>query len=71
MPKIEEHFQGSSKANASMLITKMLNAKYTCQGSVREHIMKFTDMSNELNDLEMPLPKPYLVHYIMKVHLGP
>jgi hypothetical protein len=33
--------------------------------------MKFTDMSNELNDLEMPLPKSYLVHYIMKVHLGP
>jgi hypothetical protein len=63
--KIEEHFQGSSKASVSMLITKMLNAKYTSQGSVRKHIMKFIDMSNKLKDLEMPLPEPYLIHYIM------
>jgi hypothetical protein len=53
MAKIEEHFQGSSKANVIMLMTKMMNAKYMGQGSVREHIMKLIDMSN------------YLVHYIM------
>jgi hypothetical protein len=64
MAKIEEHFQGSSKANASMLMTKMMNAKYTSQGSVTEHIMKFIDMSNKLKDLVMPLPEPYLVHFI-------
>jgi hypothetical protein len=29
MAKIEEHFQDSSKANASMLMTKMMNTKYT------------------------------------------
>jgi hypothetical protein len=65
MTKIEEHFHGSSKANASMLMTKMMNAKYMRQGSVREHIMKLIDMSNKLKDLEMPLPEPYLVYYIM------
>jgi hypothetical protein len=65
MANIEEHFQGSSKSNASMLMIKMMNAKYMVQGSVREHIMKLIDMSNKLKDLEMPLPKPYLVHYIM------
>jgi hypothetical protein len=65
MAKIEEHFQGSSKANASMLMTKMMNAKYTGQGSVREHIKKLIDTSNKLKDLEMPLLEPYLVHYIM------
>jgi hypothetical protein len=37
--KIEEHFQGSSKANASMLMTKMMNAEYMDQGSVREYII--------------------------------
>jgi hypothetical protein len=63
--KIEKHFQGSSKANASKIMIKMMNAKYTGQGSVREHIMKLIDMSNKLKDLEMPLPEPYLVHYIM------
>jgi hypothetical protein len=65
MAKIEEHFQGSSKVNASMLMTKMKNAKYSGQGSVVEHIMELIDMSNKLKDLEMPLPEPYLVHYIM------
>jgi hypothetical protein len=50
--KIEEHFQGSSMANASM------HAKYDGHGSVREHILN-------LKDLEMPLPEPYLVDYIM------
>jgi hypothetical protein len=65
MAKIEEHFQGSSKANASMLMNKMMNAKYAGQEGVREHIMKLVDMSNNLKDLEMPLSEPYLVHYIM------
>jgi hypothetical protein len=65
MSKIEERFQGSSKANASMLMTKMRNVKYMGQGSVREHIMKLIDTSNKLKDLEMPLPKLYLIQYIM------
>jgi hypothetical protein len=65
MGKIEEHFQVSSKANASILMTKIINAKYTGQGSVREHIMKLIDMANKLKDLEMPLLESYLVQYIM------
>jgi hypothetical protein len=48
-----------------MLMTKMMNAKYMVQGSVREHIVKLIDMSNKLKDLEMSLAEPYLVHYIM------
>jgi hypothetical protein len=63
MTKIEEHFQGSSKANTSMLMTKMMNAKYTGQESVREYIMKLIDMSNKLKDLDMSLLEPYLVYY--------
>jgi hypothetical protein len=65
MAKIEEYFQGSSKANASMLLTKMMNAKYEGHGSVREHILKMIDMSNKLKDPEMPLPDPYVIHYIL------
>jgi hypothetical protein len=65
MAKIEEHFQGSSKANASMLMTKMMHAKYDGHGSVRDHILKMIDMSNKLKDLEMPLPDPYVIHYIL------
>jgi len=34
LAKIEEHYQSSSKADGSTLMMKMLNAKYTGQGSV-------------------------------------
>jgi hypothetical protein len=65
MVKIEEYFQGPSKANASMLMNKMMHAKCDGRGSVREHILKMIDMSNKLKDLEMPLPDPYVIHYIL------
>jgi hypothetical protein len=65
MAKIEEHFKGSSKANASILMSKLMHAKYDGRGNVREHILKMIDMSNKLKDLECPLPEPYVVHYIM------
>jgi hypothetical protein len=65
MAKIEEHFHGSSKANASMLMTKMMHAKYDGHGNVCEHILKMIDMSNKLKDIEMPLPDPYVIHYIL------
>jgi hypothetical protein len=69
MAKIEEHFQGSSKVKARMLMTKMMNAKYTGQGSVREYIMKLIDMSNKSKDLDMPLPEPYLDLLFFKQHV--
>jgi hypothetical protein len=68
MAKIEEHFQCSSKANASMLMTKMVNTKYTGQGSVREHIMKLIDIFNKLNDLEMPLSEPCSLYYVVAAY---
>jgi hypothetical protein len=42
-----------------------MNAKYDGCGSVREHILNLIDVSNKLKDLGMPLPEPYLIHYIM------
>jgi hypothetical protein len=65
MAKIEEHFKGSSKANTSILMRKLMQAKYDGRGNVREHVLKMIDMSNKLNDLECPLPEPYVIHYIM------
>jgi hypothetical protein len=65
MAKIEEDFQGSSKASDSMFMTKIMHAKYDGHGSIREHILKMIDMSNKLNVLEMPLPKPDVIHYIV------
>jgi hypothetical protein len=65
MAQIEEHFQGSSKANDSIFMTKMMQAKYDGRGSVREHILKMIDMSNKLKDLECPLLDPYVIHCVM------
>jgi hypothetical protein len=65
MDKIEEHFKGSSKANASILMSKLMQAKYDGCGNVREHVLKMIHMSNKLKDLECPLHEPYVVHYIM------
>jgi hypothetical protein len=65
MAKMEEHFQGSSKANASILMTKMMQVKYDGCCSVRENIFKMVDMSNKSKNLECPLPDPYVIHYVM------
>jgi hypothetical protein len=63
--KIEEHFKGSSKANVSILMRKLMQAKYDGCGNVREHVLKMIDMSNKLKNLECPLPEPHVIHYIM------
>jgi hypothetical protein len=65
MAKIEEHFKGFSEANASILMSKLMQAKYDGCGNVCEHVLKMIDMSNKLKDLECPLPQSYVIHYIM------
>jgi hypothetical protein len=65
MAKIEEHFQGSCKANTSILMRKLMQPKYDGRGNVSEHVLIMIGMSNKLKDLKCPLPEPYVVHYIM------
>jgi hypothetical protein len=65
MAKIEEYFKGSSKANASILMSKLMQAKYDGHENVREHVLKMIEMSNKLKDLKCCLPEPYVIHYIM------
>jgi hypothetical protein len=65
MTKMEEHFKGSSKANANIFMSKLMQTKYDGHGNVREHVLKMIDMSNKLKDLECPLPEPCVAHYIM------
>jgi hypothetical protein len=43
----------------------MIHAKYDGRGNVREHVLKMIDMSNNLKDLECPLPDPYVIQYVM------
>ncbi|KAK3032597.1 hypothetical protein RJ639_037361 [Escallonia herrerae] len=52
---IEEQFQGSSKAHATTLITKMVTLKYSGSNGVREHILRMNDMASQLKGLDMEI----------------
>ncbi|GJZ61080.1 hypothetical protein Tco_0617217 [Tanacetum coccineum] len=62
---VEEHFKGSSKANVSTLILKMLTIKYDGLSRVHEHIMMMNDMDSKLNDMDMAIFGGFLIHFIM------
>ncbi|KAK2988522.1 hypothetical protein RJ640_022473 [Escallonia rubra] len=52
---IEEQFQGSSKAHATTLITKMVMLKYSGSKGVREHILRMNGMASQLKCLDMEI----------------
>ncbi|KAK2990326.1 hypothetical protein RJ640_003598 [Escallonia rubra] len=62
---IEEQFQGSSKAHATTLITKMVTLKYSGSNGVREHILRMNDMASQLKGLDMKISEGFLVHFII------
>ncbi|KAK2998787.1 hypothetical protein RJ639_022915 [Escallonia herrerae] len=62
---IEEQFQGSSKAHATTLITKMVTLKYNGSNGVREHILQMNDMASQLKGLDMEISEGFLMHFIM------
>ncbi|KAK2969695.1 LOW QUALITY PROTEIN: hypothetical protein RJ640_000579, partial [Escallonia rubra] len=57
--------QGSSKAHATNLTTKMVTLKYSGSSGVREHILRMNDMASQLKGLDMKISKGFLVHFIM------
>ncbi|KAK2989965.1 hypothetical protein RJ640_004128 [Escallonia rubra] len=59
---IEEQFQGSSKAHAITLITKMVTLKYSGSNGVREHILRMNDMASQLKALAMEISEGATVH---------
>ncbi|KAK3009901.1 hypothetical protein RJ639_010547 [Escallonia herrerae] len=52
---IEKQFQGSSKAHATTLITKMVTLKYNGSRGVREHILRIDDMASQLKGFDMKI----------------
>jgi hypothetical protein len=65
MEKIEEYFKGSAKANAMILMSKLMSMKYNGHGSVREHILGMIDLQDKLKDLDCPLNDVTLLHHVM------
>ncbi|KAK2986121.1 hypothetical protein RJ640_024620 [Escallonia rubra] len=62
---IEGQFQGSSKAHAITLITKMVMLKYSGFSGVLEHILRMNDMASQLEGLDMEISEGFLVYFIM------
>ncbi|KAK2994313.1 hypothetical protein RJ640_001500 [Escallonia rubra] len=65
LARIEEQFQGSSKAHVTTLITKMVTLKYSGSNGVCEHILRMNDMASQLKGLDMEISEGFLVHFIM------
>ena len=63
--KIEDQFKGSSKVYASTLIKRLVNDKYDGTGSIREHIMKMSNMAAKLKKMEMEISDGFPIHFIM------
>ncbi|KAK2995720.1 hypothetical protein RJ640_012444 [Escallonia rubra] len=59
---IEEQFQGSSKAHATTLITKIVMLKYSGSNGVREHILRMNDMASQLKCLDMEISEGAIEH---------
>ena len=63
LKKVESQFTSSSKADASTLIKKLVNEKYTC-GGIREHILKMSNTASKLKPTNKRLKDDFLIHLI-------
>ncbi|KAK3015469.1 hypothetical protein RJ639_006831 [Escallonia herrerae] len=59
---IEEQFQGSFKAHATTLITKMVTLKYSGSNGIREHILRMNDMASQLKEERLKSEQPDSAH---------
>ncbi|GJS39387.1 hypothetical protein Tco_0564430 [Tanacetum coccineum] len=65
LKSVAKQFKGSSKANVSTLILKILTAKYDGLSGVRAHIMMMNGMASKLNGIDMTIFEGFLVQFIM------
>nr|XP_025693179.1 uncharacterized protein LOC112795464 [Arachis hypogaea] len=65
MKAIDEHFESSSKALASTLMTQLSSMRLTGVRGVREHVMRLRDIAAQLKALEVEISDSFLVHLIL------
>ena len=65
MASIEEKFKGNDKQYALSLMHKLINTKFNCSNSIREHIMFLCDIGAKLKALKMGFDEPFLVHLVI------
>nr|XP_017179500.2 uncharacterized protein LOC108169832 [Malus domestica] len=59
---IGNKFKESEKAETGNFLTKLTSMKFDGVGSVREHILKMSNIAQKLKELEHPLTDQFLVH---------
>ncbi|CAN6721625.1 unnamed protein product [Malus baccata var. baccata] len=59
---IGNKFKESEKAETGNFLTKLTSMKFDGVGSVREHILKMSDIAQKLKNLKHPLTDQFLVH---------
>lgn len=59
---IANNFKESGKAETGSQLTKLTSMKYDGSWSVREHMLKISNIALKLKDLEVPMTDEFLVH---------
>ena len=60
---MESQFTSSSKADASTLIKKLVNEKYS-GGGIREHILKMSNTTSKLKPMDLELQNEFLIYLV-------
>jgi molybdopterin converting factor small subunit len=63
LEKVESQFTDSSKAYASSLIKRLVSNKYT-GGSVRDHILRMSNVAARLKPLDLAIKDDFLIYLI-------
>jgi hypothetical protein len=63
LEKVESQFTGSSKTYASSLIKRLVYEKYT-GGSVRDHILRMSNVAVRLKPLDLVIKDGFLIYLI-------
>jgi molybdopterin converting factor small subunit len=63
LEKVESQFTGSSKAYASSLIKRLVSEKYTSE-SVRDHILRMSNVAARLKPLDLAIKDGFLIYLI-------
>jgi molybdopterin converting factor small subunit len=63
LEKVESQFTGSSKAYAGSLIKRLISEKYTSD-SVRDHILRMSNVAARLKPLDLAIKDGFLIYLI-------
>jgi hypothetical protein len=63
LEKVKSQFTGSSKAYASSLIKRLVSEKYIA-GSVRDHILRMSNVAARLKPLDLAIKDDFLIYLI-------